>query len=66
MGERMHDFFRQREVPSDLFELPRRAYALLIDAEDKEYALFNVVDAQSFHKGAARSCSCGCTLNPTQ
>lgn len=43
----MHDFFRRGEVPSD-FELPRRAYALLIDAEDKEYALFDAVDAQSF------------------
>ena len=48
MGERMHDFFRRREVSSDFFEFPRRAYALLIDAEDKEYALFDAVDAQSF------------------
>ena len=48
MGERMHDFFRRREVSSDFFQFPRRASALLIDVENKEHALFDAVDAQSF------------------
>ncbi len=46
----MHDFFRRREEPSEFFEVPRRAYALLIDAEDREYALSDAVDAHSFHR----------------
>ncbi|ESZ10198.1 hypothetical protein [Mesorhizobium sp. L48C026A00] len=43
----MHHFFQRRDAA---FDIPSRAYALLIDGADSEFVLFDAVDADYFDR----------------
>ncbi|MER8969197.1 hypothetical protein NKI25_26515 [Mesorhizobium sp. M0808] len=48
----MHDFFRPRDA---VFDIPSRAYALLIDGAGSEFVLFDAVNADYFDRTYAVS-----------